>query len=60
MNKPAYIVYSVLEKQNNAKPYFHAIGAAWPNKKGDGLNIQFDSLPLGRDVILLPPKPDAE
>lgn len=60
MSKPAFIVYTVLEKPNQAKPFFHAIGAAWPNKKGDGFNIQLDSLPLGRDLTLLPNKSDAE
>ena len=60
VKKPAFIVYSVIEKPNATKPYFHAVGAAWPNKKGDGFNIQLDSLPLDRNLTMLPPKPDEE
>lgn len=59
MSKPAYIAYSVKEKKQNEKAYFHKIGAMWPNKKGDGFNLILDSLPMDGEITLLPPKDEA-
>jgi len=59
MSKPPYIAYSVKDKKPNEKPFFHKIGAMWPNKKGDGFNLILDSRPLDGEITLLPPKDEA-
>ena len=52
--KPSHIAYQVREGAGE-KGYFTRIGAAWPNKKGTGFNIQLDAVPLdGRIALLVP------
>jgi hypothetical protein len=34
------------------------IGAAWPHKKGPGLTIELDALPLGGRIVLVAPSTD--
>lgn len=58
MSKPAYIAYTVKDKKDGKKSFFHKVGAMWPNKKGDGFNLILDSLPLGAEIVLLPPNDD--
>ena len=51
---PSHIAYQVREGKGD-KGYFTRIGAAWPNKKGTGFNIQLDAVPLnGRITLLIP------
>jgi hypothetical protein len=34
------------------KGYFTRMGAAWPNKDGNGFNIQLDAIPLDGSITL--------
>jgi hypothetical protein len=52
---PAYRIFSV--KTENDKSVWQEIGAAWPNKDGQGLSLTFKALPLpGANVVLRKPK----
>ncbi|GEP60436.1 hypothetical protein [Reyranella soli] len=55
---PALIAWHVSEK--GTKKFWTRIGAAWPHKKGEGLTLQLELMPIadGR-IVLLPPKEDA-
>ena len=49
-------------KEKNDKSYFTKIGAAFPNKTGDGYTLILDALPVpNKDgdvrVLLKPPRP---
>jgi len=49
---PTHIAYQVRGKQGE-KSYFTRIGAAWPNKSGNGFRIQLDAVPLdGRFTVI--------
>jgi hypothetical protein len=51
---PSHIAYQVRERKGQPG-IFTRIGAAWPNKKGTGFNIQLDAVPLnGRITLLIP------
>lgn len=52
-NTPPLIAYAV--KENEGKSHFTRIGAAWPNSKG-GFGIRLDALPVGPEIVLLPPQ----
>ena len=56
-NKPSLIAYTVSENGENS--FFTRVGAAWPNKKG-GYQIRLQALPVSGEIVLLPPKNDAE
>jgi hypothetical protein len=58
MSKPQFIAYSVIEREKKEKPHWHPIGAAWKQTKGEGYNLQLDSLPIDGRIVLLPPKAD--
>ena len=55
--RPDLIAYTVTGNDDNA--YFHRIGAAWANKKG-GYGIRLHALPVNGEIVLLPPKTDAD
>jgi len=55
MSKPVFIAYSPKDR-GKGKTHWHAIGAAWPTKEGNGWSIQLDSLPTDGRITLLPPK----
>jgi hypothetical protein len=52
--KPSLIAYHVRDN-TNGEGFFTRIGAAWPNKKGNGFNIQLDVIPLNGRISLCPP-----
>ena len=52
--KPELIAYVATEGKDE-KSFFTKIGAAWTNTKG-GYNIRLDALPVGGEIVLLPPK----
>ena len=52
--KPELIAY-VAKEGKDEKSFFTRIGAAWSNAKG-GYNIRLDALPVGGEIVLLPPK----
>jgi hypothetical protein len=49
--KPDYIAYNVKET-NQGKALFNPVGAAWPDKDGQGLAIRLDSIPVDGRVTL--------
>lgn len=52
------VVYSVRER-DGARDIFTRIGAAFPHKDGKpGFTLLLDALPVGRKVVVLPPKED--
>lgn len=55
---PDYVVYSVRER-DGARDVWTRVGAAFKHKE-DGLTILLDALPIGRKVVLMPPKADEE
>ena len=54
--KPELIAY-VAKEGKDEKSYFTRIGAAWTNANG-GYNVRLDALPIGGEIVLLPPKDD--
>ena len=57
--KPSHIAYQVREGKGD-KGYFTRIGAAWPNKDGNGFNIQLDAVPLDGRITLRVPSEKAK
>ena len=57
--KPSHIAYQVREGKGD-KGYFTRIGAAWPNKDGNGFNIQLDAVPLDGHITLRVPSEKPE
>jgi len=54
---PAYRIYSVTNNGADKKAVWQEIGAAWMNKDGKGLKLQFSARPLeGAEIILREPK----
>jgi hypothetical protein len=49
---PSHIAYQVRGRKGEPG-FFDRIGAAWPNKKGTGFNIQLDAVPLNGRITLL-------
>jgi hypothetical protein len=54
--KPTLIAYSV--KLNEDQAIWTRIGAAWAHRKGPGLSIQLDGLPLEGRIVLVAPAVD--
>jgi hypothetical protein len=54
-NKPAYICYSVRDRDRGRDSIWTRIGAAWPHDDGQGLTIQLDARPLGDQITLRVP-----
>ena len=51
---PDYVVYAVRER-DGAKDVWTRIGAAFKHEK-DGVTLLLDALPVGRKVVLMPPR----
>ena len=49
--KPDFLAYTVKDSPNG-NAYWNKVGAAWEHKDGQGMEIQFDSLPLDGRVTL--------
>ncbi len=58
--KPTHRIYRVIGEGKSSS--WTPIGAAWPNKDGQGFNITYDALPLtGRIVMrLITERPQAD
>lgn len=53
---PAYRIFAVM-KVDDENSDWAEIGAAWANKDGKGLNLQFKAQPLpGAQIVLREPK----
>lgn len=54
-NKPAYEVFTVLERGEGKKNFWLKVGAVWPNKDGTSYSLNLDAMPLnGRLQLRLP------
>lgn len=58
-NAPSMIAYAVRER-DGGKDVFTRIGAVFPHNSGEGFTLLLDALPLGRKLVVLPPKDDKE
>lgn len=60
-NTPKYYAFSVRDRGEGKKAVWTRIGAAWTQGKGQGLNIELESLPFNFDgkIVLMPPKEKA-
>jgi hypothetical protein len=54
--KPTYIAYAV--NGNGKTAHWTRIGAAWPHKTGEGINVELSALPIEGRIVLMPPKPE--
>jgi len=58
-NRPSHIVWQVIDAgREDGKGIFRRVGAAWPTKRGTGLNVVLEAFPLTGRVVLLPPQDD--
>jgi hypothetical protein len=57
MNRPTLIAYTVTGTNGNA--FWTRVGACWPNKAG-GFQLKLNALPVNGELVLLPPKDEAE
>ena len=57
-NKPAYIVFSVQERDRGQKAIWTRLGVVFKHQKGEGLNLALQAIPLNFDgrLVLMPPK----
>jgi hypothetical protein len=58
MSKPSHVAYAVRnykDTEGNDKARWHEIGAAWPTKAGNGLNITLFALPVDGQISLIVP-----
>jgi hypothetical protein len=57
--RPTHMIWQVIGEGDDAR--WIRVGAAWENRDGKGLSLQFDSYPVvGRTVIRVAPGPEAE
>lgn len=53
---------SAPRKKKDGGTYWHRVGSAWQAKDGDGMNVEFDALPLpdaeGRVSVIIRPARD--
>lgn len=52
--KPWYIAYHVRDRKDGTAVW-KKIGRAWPHKDLNGLNIQADTFPLDRRIVIRQP-----
>lgn len=53
-NQPSHIIWQIIDSgKPNAKSVFRRVGAAWPNRKGNGFNMVIESIPLTGRIALL-------
>ncbi|NOU04734.1 MAG: hypothetical protein HOO99_00985 [Hyphomicrobiaceae bacterium] len=57
--QPDFVVYSVRPREG-ARDVWTRIGAAFKHDRADGLTLLLDALPIGRKVVLMPPKADED
>ena len=48
--RPSHIIWQVLGEGEKAR--WIRLGAAWPNRDGKGLTLEFDAFPVTRRVVL--------
>lgn len=49
-NKPTHRIYLVTGEGKSS--FWTPIGAAWPNRDGEGFSQQFDALPIGGRTVM--------
>ena len=61
-NTPKYYAYTVRNRGKDKRAVWTRIGAVWAQEKGQGLNIELETLPLnfdGKIVLMLPKEKSA-
>ena len=48
--KPTHRLYNVTGTGKSA--FWTPIGAAWPNRDGEGFSLQYDAVPLGGRIVM--------
>jgi hypothetical protein len=59
-NRPDFDVFAVREREGGSgKDIFVKIGVAFKRRnEAEGVNIMLDALPLGRRLVVVPPRDD--
>ncbi len=57
--QPDYTAYTVIDRGENADPWWYPIGAAFMNQDGEGYNVILQALPLDGKIVLRVPKPSS-
>lgn len=52
-SRPTHRVFSVSKQEGDAKPFWLAIGSAWPHRDGKGFNLKLNACPLGASEIVI-------
>jgi hypothetical protein len=57
-NRPAYVVFSVQERDRGQKAIWTRLGVAFKHREGDGLSLTLQAIPVNFDgrLVLMPPK----
>ncbi|MCP5057083.1 MAG: hypothetical protein GY937_10210 [bacterium] len=61
-NGPNFIVYQVIDRGDEQKAIWRAVGSGWMHNDGNGIQVRLDSFPVGGVVTLrtpLPPKSES-
>ncbi len=59
-DQPSHYVYAV-RKGNGRKSYWTRIGAAWPNRDGQGFSLKLDLILVnGADIMIRTPREEHE
>jgi hypothetical protein len=56
----AYVVDRKDDHENQAKGFWHEVGAAWMHKDGKGMTLRLHSLPINGEIVLREPKQPKE
>lgn len=57
---PSHYVYAV-RKGSGRKSYWTRIGAAWPNRDGQGFSLKLELMPVGAaDIVIRTPREERE
>jgi hypothetical protein len=51
--RPTHRVYAVTDRPDNAKPFWTAIGAAWPHRDGRGYSVELSCIPRDNARIVI-------
>ena len=55
MNKPDFVVYTIVETVGNGSNFWQRVGSAWKNKDGS-INVRLNALPVNGELHIRVPK----
>jgi hypothetical protein len=53
---PTFDVFTVVDRDQNKKPFWIKIGAAWEHEARRGYNVTLDALPVNGKLVLIEQK----